>query len=169
MTISKVTVDGVELFREESSAATGSTSIDFEVDYTDFVSRIADAAEGMETQLTSIATSLSTIAEKVTLIEGHQSTLATKHTAIEGHQSTLAAKHTKIEDYQRIIKDLAIGTGVHVVSPYEWLGYSALYRLLVEQGDLLKTDYNVSEADKQKALTALKAYLKLIEDLPRMF
>lgn len=169
MAITKVTVDGVELFTDSIATA---GSIDFEIDYTDFADRIADAldaADGIKAQLTtiatnstSIATSLATIAEKITAIEVHQGVLAAKHTVV-------AEKHTLMEDHQHTVRDLAVGRGIHVISPYEWLGYAALYRLLVEQGDLLDTGENVSAADEAKALAALKKYLDKIDTLPRMF
>lgn len=170
MTIEKVTVDSVEIFRESATDGTGVvTGLDFEVDYTDFASRIADATEGIETQLTTIATnstsiaaSLATIAQKLTDIEVHQGVIAAKHTVV-------AEKQTLMEDHQHTVRDLAVGRGIHVISPYEWLGYAALYRLLVEQGDLLDTGENVSAADEAKALAALKKYLDKIDTLPRMF
>lgn len=176
MTIEKVTVDNVEIFRE----TTVEGDIDFEVDYTDFASRIADVLDGEDgindqlttiaTNSTSIATSLATIAAKVTLIEQHQAIIAAKHTLIEEHQDTIATKHTAIEDYQKTMRDLAIGTGIHMVGPYELFGYAALFRLLVDQGDFLKKEFDVSEADKVRALAALKQYVaKLSKDLPREF
>lgn len=173
MTIEKVTVDSVEIFRDSATDGTGAvTSLDFEVDYTDFASRIADALDGtagikaqlttIATNSTSIAASLATMAEKLTAIEVHQGVLAAKHTIV-------AEKQTLMEDHQHTLRDLGVGTGIHVISPYEWLGYSALYRLLVEQGNLLDTGENVSAADEAKALAALKVYLAKIEKLPRMF
>lgn len=117
------------------------TSPDIEIDYTTLVDRAADALESLAVSNAAMAASLATIATKLTSIESHQATM----------------------------KTLAEGKGIHIISPYEWLNYSTLYRLLVEQGQALNATETVSAAEQTKALGVLKTYLEKISNLPTSF
>ena len=103
-----------------------------------------------------MATALETIATKSTSID-------TTLTSIKTDLDTLATNSTTI-------KDLAIGSGIHMVGPYDWLGYASLYHLYVEQGKFNSdTATNLSPADQAIALATLEAYLAKIKNLPTMF
>jgi hypothetical protein len=51
---------------------------------------------------------------------------------------------------------LATGTGIHIVSPYEWLGYASLYKLYVEDTGAI-------------GLAKLSEYKDKIKSLPTIF
>ena len=97
-------------------------------DYTSELGRIATALETIATQTTTIATQTTTIATNTTTISTNSTTMTT----------------------------LASGSGIHIVSPYEWLGYASLYKLYVEDTGAI-------------GLTALAAYKDKITALPPIF
>ena len=98
------------------------------IDYTAFYDRIATALETIATQTTTIATRTTTIATNTTTISTNSTTMTT----------------------------LASGSGIHIVSPYEWLGYASLYKLYVEDTGAI-------------GLTALAEYKDKIKALPPIF
>lgn len=73
--------------------------------------------------------------------------------------AAIDANLTKIESHQNIVKNLAVGDGIHIVGPYEWLTYSTIYNLLVEKGTILDDTDEVTAANQAKAITELKAYI----------
>lgn len=72
---------------------------------------------------------------------------------------TIASKLTSIESHQNIVKNLAVGDGIHIIGPYEWLTYSTIYNLLIEKGTVLDNTDEVSAASQAKAINELKEYV----------
>lgn len=105
------------------------------IDYSAYYGRIATALETLATNSTDIKTSLSSI-------NTHLSTIATNTTTISTNSTTMTT--------------LATGTGIHIVSPYEWLGYSSLYKLYIEDTGAI-------------GLTKLTEYKDKIKSLPTLF
>ena len=136
------------------SYSTG-TNTGIAFDFSPYFERIATAAETVATNTTTIATNTTTIATNST-------TIATKITTIS---STLTSMEADI----KILSDLGKWTGIHVISPYEWFGYMAIYRLFVEHGKLLDMGDNVSETQMAEALAEAESYFQKIKDLPTFF
>lgn len=98
-------------------------------------------------ELGRIATALETIATQTTVV-------ATQLTSIEGHQSKL--------------RQLGEGSGIHVISPYDYLGLISVYKSLVEQGDILKPA-SVQKSASKVAASKITEYLNAISSLPKQF
>jgi hypothetical protein len=109
----------------------------------------------IKADLDSIVTNLGTLNTNV----------ASQTTAITGLKSdldTLASNSTTM-------LGLAQGTGIHMVGPYDWLGFASIYHLYVEQGKLLDTSGNASPDQQAAALTQLESYLTKVRSLPTLF
>jgi hypothetical protein len=104
------------------------------IDYSAYYGRIATALETLATNSTDIKTSLSSI-------NTHLSTVATNTTTISTNSTTMTT--------------LATGTGIHIVSPYEWLGYASLYKLYVEDTGAIGLSKLSEYKDKIKALPTI--------------
>jgi hypothetical protein len=74
-----------------------------------------------------------------------------------------------IESHQQRMRELAEGTGIHMVGPYDWLGLVSSYIYYVNKGEILKTDENLSEADIARAFAELKTYFDKMKTLPSTF
>lgn len=110
-----------------TTETSGATGVSVAIDYTTYYSRIATALETIATNSTTISSSLS---------------------AIKTDLDTMTSNSTTI-------KDLAIGTGIHFVSPYEWLGYMSLYKLYVEDSGAIGLTKLTEFKDKIKSLPTL--------------
>lgn len=120
-----------------------------------------------------IATALETIASNST-------TMATNSTTIATNTTTIAALHLEIKNileqmrsYQEIMKNLAQGSGMHVVSPYETFGITTLWKLLILEGKILE-DYSfdkfVSQEEQKRALDAMLTLTNIIKSqIPKDF
>ena len=97
-------------------------------DYTSELGRIATALETIATQTTTLATQTTTVATNTTTIATNSTTMIT----------------------------LATGSGIHIVSPYEWVGYASLYKLYVEDTGAI-------------GLTKLSEFKDKIKSLPTLF
>lgn len=84
---------------------------DTPIDYSAVYGRIATALETIAANSTNIKNSLTSIDTQITTIATRTTTLATNSTTMT---------------------TLATGPGIHIVSPYEWIGYASLYKLYVE-------------------------------------
>lgn len=119
----------------------------------------------LTTTLQGIAESLSSIVSSSNLepLVGHIATIATETT-------TIAEKQTAIETYQKKVKELAEGAGIHILSPYEMFQMVTIYRLLVEQGKILDTSGDVSDAEKTAAIAKVAEYLTRVDtNIPKAF
>ena len=93
-------------------------------------------------------------------------------TAIETiatQQTTIATKLTEIETYQQRIKELAEGSGIHFVGPWEWVGLLSLYKLFIEEGKILEETNNVSAEKLAEALAKFNQYKDKVNSLPTVF
>ena len=110
-----------------TTETSSATGVSVAIDYTTYYSRIATALE-------TIATNSTTISSSLLEIKTDLDTMTTNSTTI---------------------KDLAIGTGIHFVSPYEWLGYMSLYKLYVEDSGAIGLTKLTEFKDKIKSLPTL--------------
>ena len=89
-------------------------------DYSDHLDRIVLALEQMAIASTETANQLNDINTKLDILVNNS--------------TTIAQKQTLIENYQETIKNLAQGDGVHVIGPWEWLGYASIVKLFEDKG-----------------------------------
>jgi len=82
--------------------------------------------------------------------------IATALETIATQTTTIATRTTTIATNSTTMTTLASGSGIHIVSPYEWLGYASLYKLYVEDTGAI-------------GLTALAEYKDKIKALPPIF
>ena len=131
-----------------TSETSGATGVSVAIDYTEFYTRIATALETLVTNSTAIKTEIETIATQ---------------------QTTIATKLTEIETYQQRIKELAEGSGIHFVGPWEWVGLLSLYKLFIEEGKILEETNNVSAEKLAEALAKFNQYKDKVNSLPTVF
>lgn len=131
-----------------TSETSGATGVSVAIDYTEFYTRIATALETLVTNSTAIKTAIETIATQ---------------------QTTIATKLTEIETYQQRIKELAEGSGIHFVGPWEWVGLLSLYKLFIEEGKILEETNNVSAEKLAEALAKFNQYKDKVSSLPTVF
>lgn len=117
-----------------------------------------------------------TIVDKQTIIADQITSIATDTTVIKntlgtinGHLSNVSSQMNVLSTNSTIIKNLAIGTGIHMVGPYDWIGFATLYNLYIEQGKLNDRTLEVSAADQAAALSRLQGYLDKLRSLPTLY
>ena len=120
------------------------------------------AVTSIGTELNSIDIDTTSIAAQIILIAGYLSTMASNTT-------TIATKLTDIETHQQRIKELAEGTGIHFVGPWEWVGLLSLYKLFIEEGKILDETSNVSAEKLAQALAKFNEYKDKVGSLPTVF
>lgn len=169
---------------ESLSAGTG---VSVDIDYTTFYDRIATAVETMATNSTAIKTAVETMATNSTTLATNSTTMATNSTTMATNSTTIAANTTAIaalhleiknileliRSYQEVIKGLAVGSGIHVISPYETFSISTLWKLLILEGKILEeynTDKLVSASEQQRALEYMQQLSAIIKSqIPKDF
>jgi hypothetical protein len=161
-------------------------------DYSDHLDRIVSALEKLVIAQRSAAISLNslsvisadinselnTLNSNISLnnqisnsIAGIQTGIASSQSSIASSQSSISTAQTSIEEHQRTIKELASGTGIHTLSPLEFVGFISTYRRLIEEGSILKwREYEPTEKEVSKALNDLGKYLdKIQRNIPKAF
>lgn len=103
-----------------TAETTTNVGVSVGIDYTAYYDRIATALETIATNSTAIKNSLAAI-------ESDIDTMATQTTTIATQQTTLA---TKVTD----MRDMAFNDGIHIKSPWEYLGMYSLINLFNEKG-----------------------------------
>lgn len=122
----------------------------------------------MSGYLSNIASSLATINTSLNTIETNSTTTAEKLTILATQTTTIASKQTAMETYFQRIKELAEGTGVHIIGPWDWVGLVALYKIFIEEGKILDTSDDVSEDQIAQARVKLNSYISKIRSMPVM-
>ncbi len=124
---------------------------------------IAASLATMATNSTTMANNSTTIATNTTTIANNSTTIATNSTTIAEKQTIIAAKQTAMETYQKKLKELGEGTGIHIRGPYEALGMVTLYKLLIEQANILENTDGIDEKEKAKALAKARQYIEQLK------
>ena len=107
-------------------------------------------------QLTEILSSLQSIANS---LQTSDSTKFADAISIHGNRIASALEpsdSTSFADHIAAVRNLAEGSGIHTVGPYDWLGYSSLYKLYVEDTGAI-------------GLAKLIEYKDKINNLPKAF
>ena len=139
------------------------------IDYTTYYARIATALETIATNSTAIKNSLATVTTNSTTVANNSTTVATNSTTLATNSTTIATNSTTVANNTTTLTNLASGPGIHISGPYDWLGYAAIYRLFVEQGDLLDNTNTASPDEQEAALALIQEYVDKIKSLPSAF
>jgi len=89
-------------------------------------------------------------------------------TALETMAEThkfIAQNVASIRQSQLVIRMLACGPGIRNRGPYDWAGFAAIYRQYVQQGEILNTSNQVSEADQQRAWAEYTSLFNAVKTL----
>ena len=121
--------------REFFGGGTGTTTYPGSGSHTDWDSAamvwssvLTSAAQVIKTKIANnVAADVDAIATDIDAIATDIDTIATK-------QTVLAEKTTDIRDYQLAIKNWAENDGIHVKSPWEYLGLYSIIRYFEEEG-----------------------------------
>jgi hypothetical protein len=123
---------------------------------------VAGYTNTIQTKLTSIDTSTSGINTSTAGIKTDMDGIKTDLDSFKTDFDTMA-------DNSTTIKNLATGTGIHMVGPYDWLGFASIYHLYVEQAKLTDHSGDASPEQQAAALVQLQSYLTKVRSLPTLF
>ena len=102
----------------------------------------------------NVLLALESIATSLDLFIGSSDSTQGGQTALIGR---IADAIETIEQHQKEIKDLAVGDGIHVLSPQDWIGLISTYKLYVD------------DPDTAIGLDKLEEYFTKIDTLPKKF
>jgi hypothetical protein len=151
-----------------SSGGGSVTTTDIEFDYSSHLDRIVTALEQISLSLAFVADKMDNVSDKLSNISENSDIITNKLSNISGNSDIIADKQTAIETYHKKLKELGEGDGIHAIGPYEYLGLINVYKTLVEEGDILKTNTIQKSATKVAALR-ITEYLNIIKNLPKQF
>ena len=150
----------------EPAVATSST--DYSTVYSNIATYLNQAKEELaeiDTDTTSLATTLLLIANSLATMATNSTTIATNTTNISDQQTIIAEKQTAMETYQKKLKELGEGAGIHAIGPYEAWGNIATYKFLIEQANILKQTTTASKKEQAEALQVVSAYLEKLNNV----
>lgn len=123
-------------------------------DYGSVYSNIYTALSNIDADTTPMAATLALIATSL-------ATLATNSTTLATNSTTLASDST-------VMKNLAEGSGIHFIGPYDYIGLISVYKSLIEEGSILKPA-TVQKSATKVATSKITEYLNAISSLPKQF
>lgn len=123
-------------------------------DYGSVYSNIYTALSNIDADTTPMAATLALIATSL-------ATLATNSTTLATNSTTLASDST-------VMKNLAEGSGIHFIGPYDYIGLIGVYKSLIEEGSILKPA-TVQKSATKVATSKITEYLNAISSLPKQF
>jgi hypothetical protein len=153
VTVTTQTVDGATVIVAEQ---VGGSGVAIAINYSTLYDRMADALESIEANVASIKTTLNNIA-------GNTATIATEIATIDTSLSNINANLSTIRVNSTTMATLASGNGIHMVGPYDSYGAVSLYRLYVEEGEILKTGNYVSDEKEEEANAAIATMINKVE------
>ena len=136
---------------------TTNTSIAIAYDYSPYYERIATSLETIATQVTALTT-------QTTIIATQSVTLASQTTIIATNTTAISNTLSDIEGHQQKVRELAEGTGIRMIGPYDVFGMVSIYRLLIEKAKILETDGTTATlAQKEASLAEVSRLVSLIK------
>lgn len=132
-------------------------------DYTTQLNQLVTALQTIATNSTTDSTSLTTVASTLGNISMDGAVIKVDIGDIDASLATVASKMTEIEKYQKVLKELGETTGIHIRGPYEALGLVSLYKLLIEQANILENATGVDEQQKARAIAKAKQLIDQLE------
>jgi hypothetical protein len=134
-----------------------------------YTNTIQTKLTSIDSTLSNIKTDLDTISTNISGINTSMSGIKTDMDGIKTDMDGIKTDLDTMSSNSTAIKNLAQGTGIHMVGPYDWLGFASIYHLYVEQGKLLDQSGNASPDQQAAALTQLESYLTKVQNLPTLF
>jgi hypothetical protein len=77
----------------------------------------------------------------------------------------IAQNVASIRQSQLVIRMLACGPGIRNRGPYDWAGFASIYRQYVQQGEILNTSNQVTEAEQQRAWAEYISLFNVVKTL----
>jgi hypothetical protein len=93
-------------------------------DYSDHLDRVVTALEQLSLSMAFVADKIENLSDNSTLIKDSLSTIATQTTTLASNSTTITG--------------LATGPGIHIVGAYDVFQMVSIYRLLIEQAQILE-------------------------------
>ena len=91
-------------------------------------------------------------------------TIATQTTIIATNTTAISNTLSDIEGHQQKVRELAEGTGIRMIGPYDVFGMVSIYRLLIEKAKILETDGTTATlAQKEASLAEVSRLVSLIK------
>jgi hypothetical protein len=126
-----------------------------------YLNQVREELADINVDTTAAAASLGTMATNST-------TMATNSTTIATNITTIASKLTAIETYQKKMKELGEGPGIHIVGAYDVFQMVSIYKLLIEQAQILENaGASAGTAAAQAEVTRVSQLIK--SNIPRDF
>ena len=129
-----------------TSANTASANTTPDIDYSSFFSGIITAIDGVNTTLSVNLVSLN-------------NTLSSINTKLGSIDNSLS----ETESHINVLKEKGIGSGIHILSPYELVNLSSIYNVLVNKAEILNPENNASKEDRQKSVEEIKTIIDQIQ------
>jgi hypothetical protein len=129
------------------------------------INNLLNAMPDYTTQINALVIALQTIATKVSTISLDGASIKVDIGDIDASLATVASKMTDIEQYQKKLKELGETTGIRMRGPYEAVGIVTLYKLLIEQANILDDSGSASPEEKEAALAKAQEYITKINEL----
>ena len=122
-----------------------SSTSGYAYDYSDHLDRIVTALEQMSLSMAFVADKIDNLSDNSTLIKdslatiaSQTTTIASQTTTIASQTTTVAAQTTTLASNSTTITGLATGPGIHIVGAYEVFQMISIYKLLIEQAQILE-------------------------------
>jgi hypothetical protein len=129
------------------------------------INNLLNAMPDYTTQINALVSAIQTIATKVSTISLDGTSIKIDIGDIDASLATVASKMTDIEQYQKKLKELGETTGIRMRGPYEAVGIITLYKLLIEQANILDDTGSVTPEEKAAALAKVHEYITKINQL----
>jgi hypothetical protein len=129
------------------------------------IKNLLNAMPDYTTQINALVSAIQTIATKVSTISLDGTSIKIDIGDIDASLATVASKMTDIEQYQKKLKELGETTGIRMRGPYEAIGIVTLYKLLIEQANILDDTGSASPEEKAAALAKAQEYITKINEL----
>jgi hypothetical protein len=116
------------------------------------------------TKLKDLSISASSSTQSLETIATQSVTLASQTTIIATNTTAISNTLSDIEGHQQKVRELAEGTGIRTIGPYDVFGMVSIYRLLIEKAKILETDGTTATlAQKTASLAEVNRLVDLIK------
>lgn len=140
---SRVRANVIVFHDRSNNNVIGSTTISAVVDYSMILGRLANVFIKIETDMESLQSNIRLMQSDIAQINASTATMssniAAMTTSIDRSTSNIAAMRTSVDTLSTqvsVIANLAGGSGIHSVSPWEWLGVASLAEYYSQYGGL---------------------------------
>jgi len=137
-------------------------------DYGSVYGNISTYLNQVREELADINVDTTASAASLGIMATNSTTMATNSTTMATNIATIATKLTAIETYQKKMKELGEGPGIHIVGAYDVFQMVSIYKLLIEQAQILENaGASAGTAAAQAEVTRVSQLIK--SNIPRDF